>query len=567
MNNKYRNSTCQELKHKLKQVVKCAGWLTTKRDHGGLLFIELTDFTSSIQCVVSTDIDRISRIPLESVILVEGLVLERNIDTINQNKENGNIEIQCEKVTVETICEPLPIMPNIEVSEELKLQHRTIYLRGDKMQKILKFRSDFLFFLHAYMQSEGFTLVQTPLITVSSPEGARDFIIPSRLHPGKFYALPQAPQIFKQLLMCGGLPKYYQVAPCFRDEDARSDRCYGEFYQLDFEMSFVEEKDILDFLLKLCEAILKKFSNKLIIQRSVTWKEAMERWGSDKPDWRNPLEIENYTWLFENTEMKLFKDKIKNGMEVFGLPINVEMNKSQREKILEWCDKNYKFKASYITGKEDQLEGPISNFIKLDKTHKIMKELLAGQTIFFVCDFWEKALINLGHLRKYLGELFNLIKDEHQMGVVTDFPMFEQEEGKIQFKHNPFSMVKNYADNLTESVAYQYDLVLNGFEIASGSIREHRKENLLNNFLLCGYEKEEVLTKFKSMFNAFSFGCPPHGGAAPGIDRIIMILLEEPNIREVSAFPMNTNGQDTLCGAPAVIDKEFLDLLKIKTIN
>jgi aspartyl-tRNA synthetase len=537
------------------EMVTIEGWLHNKRDHGGLLFWEVRRATSVVQIVFGQP-DQESYVPIESVVRVSGKVIKRKEEQINHKIKNGDIEIIAYQCEVISRASPCPFYPEDEVSEELKAQHRVLYLRSTKMQNLLQTKSKIIFFVHQLMNEWGFTMIQTPLLTVSSPEGARDFIVPSRLHKGKFYALPQAPQIFKQLLMCGGFKKYYQIAPCFRDESARSTRLYGEFYQIDFEMSFVEEQEVVMKLKEIATRILEKFCSKKINHTTMTYAYSMENYGSDKPDLRNPLILEDFTNIFQNSKMKIFTDMIHKGSSVKGIRVKKVMQRSEREKCLDFAIKNG-FRASYVF-KGEELEGPIAKFLPSSICEN-------NETIFFVCDkntIYEKCDL----IRGYLGKKLEILTDTMELVTVLDFPMFDEDEGKIIFKHNPFSKIKKHSKRILETIAHQYDLVLNGYEIASGSIRENDVESLINNFIATGYQKSEVEAQFKAIVQSFKYGCPPHGGAAIGIERLLMIILEEANVRETVAFPLSTNGQDLLCGSPSHLDESLLKELGISIL-
>ena len=530
------------------------GWLSNKRDHGGLLFWEVRKSNQIIQVVFHRPKEA-AHIPNESIVKIYGKVVIRQEDQRNLNAKNGNIEIIAEKYELISKAIQCPFYPNDEVSEELKAQHRVLYLRSDKMQNILKVRSDLILFIHQLMNEWQFTMVQTPLLTVSSPEGARDFIVPSRLQKGKFYALPQAPQIFKQLLMCGGLSRYYQIAPCFRDESARSTRLYGEFYQIDFEMSLVEQEDVLQVLENIVREVLVRFSNKSITHTRMTYWQCMDKYGSDKPDLRNPLILEDFTHLFERCGMALFEKMIQSGAIVKGIRVKHVVSKPEREKCLSFALQNG-FKATYVN-REQILQGPIAKFLPLDVCEQ-------NETIFFVCEkdgIYEKASM----LRDYLGK--SILKDEMAMLTVLDFPMYEKEGEQIIFKHNPFSKIKAESENIESIIAYQYDLVLNGYEISSGSIRENNWQKLVENFVRAGHDPLQVEKNFRALIQSFKYGCPPHGGAAIGLERLLMIILDENNVRETVAFPLNTQGQDALCGAPSSVEPEFLEELGISLLE
>jgi aspartyl-tRNA synthetase len=549
MQESYHKRTLDSLETNENVIVE--GWLHKKRDHGGLLFWEIRRGLEILQ-VVFHQPEKQATIPIESVVRIKGRVINRAEEQKNLRIKNGAIELIAHSYEIISESIPCPFYPNENVSEEQKSIHRVLYLRSKKMQELLLNRSNLIFFVHQMMQEWGFILIQTPLLTVSSPEGARDFIIPSRLHKGKFYALPQAPQIFKQLLMCAGISKYYQIAPCFRDEAARSTRLYGEFYQIDFEMSFIEEKEVIHILEQIVKRLLEKFCNKPIIHRTMTYAHAMENYGSDKPDLRNPLILEDFTDIFSHSGMKIFSQLIERGSLVKGIRVKKFMSKSEMEKCLDFALKNG-FRVAYVSHGEN-LEGPIAKFLPSNICDK-------GETVFFICDkdqLYERC--NL--IREYLGKQLSLIEDTMALLTVLDFPMFEIKE-EVEFKHNPFSKIKSFHDDLEKITAHQYDLVLNGVEIASGSVRENDWTKLIENFGIAGYSPESVQSKFKVLIDSFKYGCPPHGGAAIGIERLLMIIFDEPNVRETVAFPLNTNGQDLSSGAPSYLEESFLKELGI----
>ncbi len=542
------------------------GWLANKRDHGSLLFYEIRDHTGLVQVVVDSPSDEQTKIPLESVIEIVGNVRKRDETQINDTLFTGTIEVECTNVTVIAKSDLLPFeIDDSNINDDLKIKYRYLYLRGEKLKNNLQLRANLLHFLRNYMYDNNFIEVQTPIITCSSPEGARDFLIPSRLHKGKFYAMPQAPQIFKQLLMVGGVNQYFQIAPCFRDEDARKDRCYGEFWQLDVEMSFSTQDQILHYACKLIDDMIQKFNpDKKLFISQFTYKESMDLYGSDKPDLRADIKSEDWTAFFAKSEMKLFKEQVEKGAIVKALKIKKILSTSIRDKVLKKCEENG-FRTGFVHKEFNELKGPIAKFID----HNLLEN---NEMLFFLCNQKKVLYKNLGILRKILIELGNLVdKSKHHLVKIVDFPMFEQnEKGGWDFTHNPFSKPQSdiqSIDNLSEVVAYQYDLVLNGFEIASGSIRNNDLNGIISAFKKCGYKEQEIFDKFRSLLNAFKYGVPPHGGFAFGIERILMILSDEDNVREVVAFPLNTNGVCPMTGAPTCIKNQTLEDLSVKIIQ
>ncbi len=523
--------------------ITLVGWLKNKREHGKVNFFELFDHTGVLQMISSTQYN----CSLASVIQVKGKIIARADEHKNPKLLTGNIEMLIEDFTVLSTSEPLPFSEEQDISEELKLKYRYLYLRTKKMQKTLRLRAKLLKFFRDYLTQAEFLEVQTPIITCSSPEGARDFLIPSRLHHGLFYALPQAPQIFKQLLMVSCVDKYFQIAPCFRDEDLRLDRCF-EFYQVDLEMSFVTQEQVLEFGTKLISACLKSFQpeKELIISR-YTYDEVLETWGSDKPDLRIPLRAEDWTDFFKKSSFELFKREIINGKIVKGIKLNKILQRKQIDWLNEQIEANG-FKIAYVYKKDNEIFGPLKQFITI---------INENESIFFICDMPKTNKVSI--IIKLLDQLLNLKNTNvNHLIQVVDFPMFEYENGQCSFAHNPFS------DNDGDKAA-QYDFVLNGFELASGAIRNTNIEKLIANFAKCGYSREIVMDKFRCMLNAFRYGVPPHGGFAIGFERLLMILTNEynQNIREVIAFPLNTSGNCPLTGAPTEVTVQQLKDLGI----
>ena len=586
---KYRTHTCGELTLNNKdQTIKLSGWINKKRDHGNLLFLDLRDHYGLTQCVIDEGkkiFKEIEKLPLETVLQVEGKVLAREKDTINKNLNTGEIEVEIEKfkILARTKELPLPVFSDQEYSEEIRLKYRFLDLRRNKIHNNIILRSKIISFIRTEMQKYGFLEYQTPILTSSSPEGARDFLVPSRLNPGKFYALPQAPQQFKQLIMVSGFDKYFQIAPCFRDEDARADRSPGEFYQLDLEMSFVEQEDVFKIVEELFVNLFKKFSSKKLLHEKfprIPFDTAMLKYGSDKPDLRNPLEIADITEIFKRDDVnfEIFKKLVSEGSIVRGI---VTKNTSQKPRsffdgIDKWAkDEGSNGLAYFSIENSEKLsaKGPVGKFFSEESIKEIMTKMNAevGDTIFMSCGNKSEVEKLLSNARNKIANELNLI-DENVFSFcwVVDYPMFEIDENtkKIEFSHNPFSMPQGDIDNLDLSEplklkAFQYDIVCNGIELSSGAIRNHKPDLMYKLFKIAGYSEETVNEKFRGMINALSYGAPPHGGIAPGIDRIVMLLAEEKNIREVTMFPMNQNAQDLMMNAPSEVDEKQLKELNI----
>ena len=591
---KYRTHTCNELNIRNEgEKILLSGWVNKKRDHGNLLFIDLRDNYGITQCVIDKKNDlfkKIEKIPLETVTQFEGKVVKREKDTINKDLNTGEIEIQITnfKILGTTKELPLPVFSDQEYSEEIRLKYRFLDLRRSKIHKNINLRSKIIAFIRKEMEKYGFMEYQTPILTSSSPEGARDFLVPSRLNPGKFYALPQAPQQFKQLIMVSGFDKYFQIAPCFRDEDARADRSPGEFYQLDIEMSFVSQDDIFDIVEKLFNSLFKKFSDKKIQNERfprISYFDSMLKYGTDKPDLRNPLEICDLTNVFNRDDVKfdIFKKLIKEGSIVRAI-VTKKTNSKPRsffDNLDKWAKNEGSGGLAYFTFEKENNKiygkGPIGKFFSSEACEEIMKISKAklGDSIFFACaqkSHVEKLLsVARDKIAKDLG-----IIDQNIFAFcwIIDYPMYEIDEpsGKIKFSHNPFSMPQGDLNNLNldqplSIKAYQYDIVCNGIELSSGAIRNHIPDLMYKLFSVAGYNKESVDEKFSGMINALSYGAPPHGGIAPGIDRIVMLLANEKNIREVTMFPMNQNAQDLMMNAPSKVDENQLKELNINIIK
>ncbi len=585
--NKYRSHNCNELRKKnVGSNILLSGWINKKRDHGNLLFLDLRDNYGITQCIVDKEnknFKDLEKLQLETVINVEGKVVDRSTDTINKEIETGEIEVTIENFVVLGKCKelPMPVFSDQEYSEEIRLKYRYLDLRRKKIHENIILRSKVISFIRNEMNKFGFLEFQTPILTSSSPEGARDFLVPSRLNPGKFYALPQAPQQFKQLIMVSGFDKYFQIAPCFRDEDARADRSPGEFYQLDLEMSFVEQEDVFKVVEQLLVNTFKKFSKKKIITEKfprITYRDALLKYGSDKPDLRNPLIIEDITETFtrEDVSFDIFKKLVKSGSNVRCIVTQNTKDKPRSffDNIDRWAKDEGASGLAYFTIENGiSAKGPVGKFFSKESLEEIMKKTGAkvGDSIFMACGK-KKDLERITSLaRDKIAKDLNLIDDNvFAFCWVVDYPMFEKNDqtNKIEFSHNPFSMPQGDIKKLNfekplDMLAYQYDIVCNGIELSSGAIRNHIPELMYKLFAIAGYDKDQVDEKFSGMINALSYGAPPHGGIAPGIDRIIMLLANEKNIREVTMFPMNQNAQDLMMNAPSSIDEKQLKELNL----
>jgi len=582
--NKYRTHNCNELtKDNSEQEIILSGWINKKRDHGNLLFIDLRDNYGMTQCIIDKSNDNfklLEKIQLESVIKVNGKVVKRSADTINLELQTGEIEIDINSFEVLGTCKelPMPVFTDQEYAEEIRLKYRFLDLRRKKIHDNIILRSKVISFIRGEMFKLGFLEFQTPILTSSSPEGARDFLVPSRLNPGKFYALPQAPQQFKQLIMVSGFDKYFQIAPCFRDEDARADRSPGEFYQLDLEMSFVEQEDIFQVVEKLIVNVFKKFSSKKLMYEKfprIPYDESMLKYGSDKPDLRNPLIISDLSNIFnrEDVTFEIFKKLVKAGSKVRCIVTKntKEKPRSFFDNIDKWAKEQGASGLAYFTIEKNEnisAKGPVGKFFSKEALEEIMKITGAevGDSIFFACGKINDVEKITSQARDKIAKDLDLI-DENTFAFcwIVDYPMFEKNEvtNKIEFSHNPFSMPQGNINDIDFSnplniKAYQYDIVCNGIELSSGAIRNHVPELMYKLFSIAGYQKEQVDKKFSGMINALSYGAPPHGGIAPGIDRIVMLLANEKNIREVTMFPMNQNAQDLMMNAPSEVNEEQL---------
>lgn len=576
--NKYRTIMISEIENDMvgKEII-VSGWVQNIRDHGGVLFLDLRD-TSGVLQTVSNDDSIFKGLAKETVIRLKGILRKRDEDTINKKIKSGEVELLISELDVlgKSLHElPFEIMSSKQVSEDVRLKYRYLDMRNDKVKDNILLRSEILHFLRNKMYDLSFTEVQTPILTASSPEGARDFVVPSRNFKGKFYALPQAPQIYKELLMVGGIDKYFQVAPCFRDEDARSDRTL-EFYQLDLEMSFVTEEEVLLLGEEIFHSVFTKYSDKKVSPkpfRRISYNDSMEMYGTDKPDLRNPLIIKDISKILENTTFGPFKSSIVKAIVVDDIG---DKSNSWFNEIVDYASFIGMPGIGYLTLTKDKtFKGPIDKFLS-DTERKELIEFLSmkeNSVVFFIANKNKKVAQKFsGQIRTYLGKKLDLIDENRiELCIINDFPMFEYDEKlrKYEFCHNPFSLphesnIEYNKDNMDEILAYQYDFVCNGNEMASGAIRNSNVESLIKGFEAVGYKKDEVERKFQSLITAFKYGCPPHGGMALGIDRIIMIIKDESNLREVQAFPVSTSGQDLMMGSPSTLEPKQLEELGIK---
>ena len=586
---KYRTHNCNELrKDDLDKKISISGWINKKRDHGNLLFIDLRDNYGITQCIIDKENKNfleLEKTQLETVIKINGKVVNRSNETINKDIQTGEIEVVINEFEILGTCKelPMPVFSDQEYAEEIRLKYRFLDLRRKKIHENIILRSKVISYIRNEMTKLGFLEFQTPILTSSSPEGARDFLVPSRLNPGKFYALPQAPQQFKQLIMVSGFDKYFQIAPCFRDEDARADRSPGEFYQLDLEMSFVEQEDVFNVVETLLVNTFKKFSNKKLMFNKfpkISYKESMLKYGSDKPDLRNPLIISDITEIFtrEDVSFEIFKKLVKASSKVRCISTKDTKDKPRSffDNIDKWAKEQGASGLAYFTFEKDNelsAKGPIGKFFSKEALTEIMKKTNSevGDSIFMACGKQSDLEKITALARDKIARDLDLINEDiFAFCWIVDYPMFEKDEttNKIEFSHNPFSMPQgNLSENDFEQpldiLAYQYDIVCNGIELSSGAIRNHKPELMYRLFSIAGYNKEQVDEKFSGMINALSYGAPPHGGIAPGIDRIVMLLANEKNIREVTMFPMNQNAQDLMMKAPSEVSKEQLKELNL----
>lgn len=578
----YRTHSCGALRAEdTGSTVRLSGWVHRKRDHGGLLFVDLRDNYGLTQCVVDADdtalLSAVDALSLESVITVTGTVVQRTDETINTALPTGAVEIYIKEMTVQSSAEPLPMPVNQDAGypEDIRLKNRFLDLRRDDMHRNILLRNAIIASVRRRMVAQGFSEFQTPILTASSPEGARDFLVPSRLHPGQFYALPQAPQQFKQLLMISGFDRYFQIAPCFRDEDARADRSPGEFYQLDFEMAFVTQEDVFAAIEPVLHGLFEEFAQGRAVSpypfRRIAYAEAMLKYGSDKPDLRNPIVIADVSESFRGSDFKIFAKLVEGGAVVRGIPVKgaASQPRSFFDKLNSWAQSEGQPGLGYILWREDGAAGPIARNLDDARIASIAEtaDIGTGDAIFFVAGKADEAAKFAGTARKKIGEDLGLI-DENMFAFcwIVDFPMFEYNEDhkKVDFSHNPFSMPQGGMDALRNKdpldiLAYQYDIVCNGVELSSGAIRNHLPDVMYKAFEIAGYGPEVVDGRFGGMINALKLGAPPHGGSAPGIDRIVMLLAGTENIREVIAFPMNQMAQDLMMQAPAPVSEQQLN--------
>ena len=586
--NIYRTHNCGELREEnINEAVRLSGWVHRKRDHGGLLFIDLRDHFGLTQLVVEPEspfFADVENVRAESVIRIAGTVIARDGEAINPNLPTGEIEIRLDEFELLSAAGdlPLPVFGEPDYPEDIRLRYRFLDLRRETIHKNIVLRSQIISSLRQRMIAQGFTEYQTPILTASSPEGARDFLVPSRMHPGSFYALPQAPQQFKQLLMVAGFDRYFQIAPCFRDEDARADRSPGEFYQLDIEMSFVTQEDVFNAVEPVLHDIFVEFGNGKRVTETfprIPYAEAMRKYGSDKPDLRIPIEMENVTDAFRGSEFKIFANMIEKDdkVEVWGIPAKTGGSRTFCDRMNSWAQGEGQAGLGYIFFREGEGAGPIAKNIGPERTEQICTQfgLEDGDAIFFCAGVPKDFMSFAGAARNKVGHDLELIDaDQFSFCWIVDFPLYEFDEQaqKIDFSHNPFSMPQGEMDALEtkdplDILGYQYDIVCNGIELSSGAIRNHKPEIMLKAFEIAGYDAEVVEKEFGGMLNAFRFGAPPHGGIAPGIDRIVMLLAEQENLREVVAFPMNQQAEDLLMQAPSPATNAQLLELGLRVIE
>lgn len=576
--NEYRTHLCGELRESdIGSTVRVAGWVETIRDHGGVMFLDVRDQYGVVQVVVHNE-SLLNDVNKECTVTITGKVVKRDEDTINPKIATGTVEVVTEALTVLGKCHnslPFEIATSTETKEDLRLKYRFLDLRNKKVHNNIVLRSQIVTFLRSKMADMGFLEINTPILSTSSPEGARDYLIPSRKHQGKFYALPQAPQIFKQLLMVSGFDKYFQIAPCFRDEDARADRSPGEFYQLDFEMAFATQEDVFAVAEEVLYEAFTKFSNKTVSKppfARIPYAEAMLKYGSDKPDLRNPLVIVDASDMFVETDFGPFRKKTVRTLNV---PNGASQSKNWFKRMEEFALSIGMKGLGYVKVKDDlTFDGPIDKFLKEGDREELIKRNSsnAGDVIYFIADAKDVAPKLAGQIRTEVASRLNLIDtSKFEMCFIVDFPMFEHDEdtGAVIFTHNPFSMPQGGMNALlekdpTEVLAYQYDIVCNGVELSSGAVRNHSLEVMVKAFEIAGYTEDQLKEKFSALYNAFQYGAPPHAGMAPGVDRMIMLLTEEENIREVIAFPMNSNAQDLLLGSPSEVTEQQLREVHIK---
>ena len=584
----YRSHTCGDLRrHLVGTSVRLSGWVHRKRDHGNLLFIDLRDHYGITQCVIETEsasFPEVEAVRAESVVTVDGDVVARSDDTVNPDIPTGDVEIRIREFSILSQAEslPMPVFGHTDYPEEIRLQYRFLDLRRAEMHANIIQRSKIIQSIRQRMIDGGFVEFQTPILTASSPEGARDFLVPSRLHPGRFYALPQAPQQFKQLVMASGFDRYFQIAPCFRDEDARADRSPGEFYQLDVEMSFVTQDDVFDAIEPVIGGVFEEFADCPVTPRPfprIPYAEAMKRYGTDKPDLRNPLIIADATAPFADSAFRIFRQQIANGACVRAIPVpnGTAQPRSFFDRMIAFAQENGAKGLAWIAFENGAGKGPVAKLLtdaELDQIRQAA-ELSDGDAVFFTCSKKMEAERLAGLVRTRVANDLGLIdRNEFRFCWIVDYPMYERDEqtGKIEFSHNPFSMPQGGLEALEtrdplEILAYQYDIVCNGVELSSGAIRNHQPETMIRAFEIAGHPPSEVAERFGALYTAFRFGCPPHGGIAPGIDRIVMLLQRETNIREVTLFPMNQQAQDLMMGAPGEVSDAQLRDLSIRMVK
>lgn len=576
--NQYRTVTCGELREEnIGQEVRVAGWVENIRDHGGVMFLDIRDQYGVLQVVVHND-ELLKGINKECTVTLSGKVVKRDEETINSKIATGYVEVHTDDITVLGKCKnalPFEVATSTNTSEEVRLKYRFLDLRNQKVHNNIMLRSQIITFLRAKMNEMGFNEIQTPILSTSSPEGARDYLIPSRKHKGKFYALPQAPQIFKQLLMVSGFDRYFQIAPCFRDEDARADRSPGEFYQLDFEMAFATQEDVFAVAEEVLYETFTKFTDKEVSKppfARIPYSESMLKYGTDKPDLRNPLVIVEISDMFEETDFKPF---LKKTVRSINVPGAAKQSKSWFKKMEEFALSIGMKGLGYVKVRDDMtFDGPIDKFLKEGDREELIKRnnSKAGDVIYFIADTEKDAPKLAGQIRTEVATRLDLIdKSKFEMCFIVDFPMYEHDEttGQVIFTHNPFSMPQGGMDSLLHKnpddiLAYQYDIVCNGVELSSGAVRNHDLDIMIKAFEIAGYTEDELKSKFSALYNAFQYGAPPHAGMAPGVDRMIMLITEEENIREVIAFPMNSNAQDLLLGSPGEVTEQQLREVHIK---
>ncbi|MAM67293.1 MAG: aspartate--tRNA ligase [Rhodospirillaceae bacterium] len=582
----YRTHTCGELRaENAGSEGRLSGWVHRKRDHGNLLFVDLRDHYGLTQCVIEVDSDifpQIEALRLETVVCVTGRIEERSDETKNADLPTGAVELRIDSCELLGTSEPLPLEVNSDrdYGEEVRLRYRFLDLRRDKVHHNIILRNSIISSIRRRMIDQGFLEFQTPILTSTSPEGARDFLVPSRLHPGQFYALPQAPQQFKQLIMVAGFDRYFQIAPCFRDEDARADRSPGEFYQLDIEMSFVTQDDVFAAIEPVLHGVFEEFADGRHVSPvpfpRITYADAMQKYGSDKPDLRNPIEMSDITEIFRGSGFKIFAGMIEKNeaVRVWAIPAPKGGSRAFCDRMNSWAQNEGQPGLGYIFYREGEGAGPVAKNIGDERTEMLRTQLGLedGDAVFFVAGVPAEFVSFAGQARTQVGEQLEIIaEDRFEFCWIVDYPMYERDEatGKIEFSHNPFSMPQGGLEALENKdplsvLAYQYDIVCNGVELSSGAIRNHRPDIMYKAFEIAGYSKDEVETEFAGMLNALKYGAPPHGGSAPGIDRIVMLLADEPNIREVILFPMNQQAQDLMMNAPVAVDDERLKELSLR---